>query len=54
VALSSALAGGIYPDGHFAPTGPVAKLTTDTFDSFIKEQVDAGKTAFVRWIASEG
>jgi len=42
---------GIYPDGHFEA---VTKLTQSNFDGFIKEQVDAGKTAFVRWIASEG
>ena len=32
----------------------VKKVTTDNVDGFIKEQVDAGKTLFVRWIASEG
>ena len=30
------------------------KVTTDNVDGFIKEQVDAGKTLFIRWIASEG
>ena len=42
---------GIYPDGHF---DHVTKLTTDNFDDFIKTNVDAGKTTFVRWIASAG
>jgi hypothetical protein len=51
LAIGALLAAGIYPDGHF---DTVTKLTTDNFDGFIKEQVDAGKTAFVRWIASEG
>lgn len=32
----------------------VKKVTTDNVDGFIKEQVDAGKTLFIRWIASEG
>ena len=44
-------AAGIYPDGHF---DYVTKCTQDTFDGYVKEQVDAGKTLFVRWIASEG
>jgi len=43
--------GGIYPDGHF---DRVTKLTVSTFDDEVKENVDAGKTFFVRWIASEG
>jgi hypothetical protein len=42
---------GIYPDGHF---DHVTKLTTSNFEGFIKENTDAGKTTFVRWIASEG
>ena len=29
-------------------------LTTKNFEPFIKENVDAGKTVFVRWIASAG
>ena len=29
-------------------------LTPDNFNDWIKTEVDAGKTAFVRWIASEG
>jgi hypothetical protein len=50
VLLTTALLG-IYPDGHF---DTVTKLTTDNFDDFIKTNVDAGKTTFVRWIASAG
>jgi hypothetical protein len=49
VALAASLA--IYPDGHF---DRVKKCTTDNFEGFVKEEVDAGKTLFVRWIASEG
>jgi len=29
-------------------------LNTDNFNDWIKGEVDAGRTAFVRWIASEG
>jgi len=41
----------IYPEGHF---DSVKELTTDNFDSWIQEQIDNGKTAMVRWIASPG
>lgn len=43
--------GGIYPDGHF---DRATELTADNADAFVKENVDAGKTVFIRWIASEG
>ena len=46
-----ALVAGIYPDGHW---NHATKLTTSNFESFITENVDAGKTAIVRWIASAG
>jgi len=42
---------GIYPDGHF---DSVTKVTTGNFEGLVKETVDAGKTLFVRWIASAG
>jgi len=42
---------GIYPSNHW---DSVTKLTTSNFEPFIKENVDAGKTLFVRWIASAG
>jgi len=51
VALTTALLSGIYEEGHF---DVVTKCKVDMFDGFVKEQVDAGKTLFVRWIASEG
>jgi len=50
-ALSAAVAAGIYPDGHWDYS---TELNTDNVDSFVKENVDAGKTVFIRWIASEG
>ena len=52
VALSGVSAAlGIYPDAHF---DHVTKLTTANFDSVVKAEVDAGRTFFVRWIASAG
>jgi hypothetical protein len=41
----------IYPDGHWTRS---TKMTVDTFDEVVKTEVDAGRTLFVRWIASEG
>jgi hypothetical protein len=41
----------IYPDDHW---NYATELTPDNGDEFIKSNVDAGKTVFVRWIASEG
>jgi len=49
--LAGALLGSIYPEGHF---DVVSKCKQETFEGFVKEQVDSGKTLFVRWIASEG
>jgi hypothetical protein len=45
------LATGIYPNGHW---DHATRLTEKNFEPFVKEQVDAGKTLFVRWIASAG
>jgi len=42
---------GIYPDGHWDRS---TELTTENADEFVKKNVDAGKTVFIRWIASEG
>jgi len=42
---------GIYPDGHW---DHATELSTDNADSFVKENVDKGKTVIIRWIASEG
>ena len=44
-------AAGIYPDDHFDYS---TKLTTDNFNAEVTAAVDAGKTMFVRFIASEG
>jgi len=51
VAFVATAAAGIYPDDHWSYA---TELTTDNADGFIKENIDAGKTVFVRWIASEG
>jgi len=54
--LASVSAGGggggdIYPDGHWTRSN---RMTTSNFDDIVKREVDAGKTLFVRWIASSG
>jgi hypothetical protein len=51
LALTATVLAGIYPSGHFDTS---TKLTEKNFDAHVKEQVDTGKTLFVRWIASEG
>ena len=44
--LVGAAVQGIYPDGHWKH---VTKVTEKNFEPFVKENVDAGKTLFVRW-----
>ena len=42
----------IYPAGHF---DTVTKITDkDHLDAVVQENIDAGRTLFVRWIASPG
>lgn len=41
----------IYPDNHWSLT---KKLTADSFETEVQSAIDAGKTMFVRFIASEG
>jgi len=41
----------IYPDDHWDYS---TKLTDENFDDTIKQTIDAGKTLFIRWIASAG
>jgi hypothetical protein len=45
------LVAGIYPPGHWDHS---KQLTKSNFDAYVKDNIDAGKTLFVRWIASEG
>ena len=49
--LASLLTAGIYPSDHW---NHATRLTQANFEPFVKEQVDAGKTLIVRWIASAG
>jgi len=51
LALGTVAHAGLYPDGHW---DRATELSTENADSFVKENVDAGKTVFIRWIASEG
>ena len=51
VALTIGAACAIYPDDHWTYS---KQLTSSNFDDYVKSQVDAGKTLFVRWIASAG
>jgi len=41
----------IHPEGHW---DRCTALTPENADGFVTENVDAGKTVIVRWIASEG
>jgi len=49
--MATLVSAGIYPDDHW---DKCTKVTNDNADEFVKTNVDAGKTVFVRWIASEG
>jgi len=49
--LTSVANAGIYPDDHWSFA---TSLDEKNADEFVKSNVDAGKTVFVRWIASEG
>jgi len=51
LAVLGAVFGSIYPDGHF---DVVTKCSQGMFKDYVKREVDAGRTLFVRWIASEG
>jgi hypothetical protein len=39
----------IYPEDHWNYS---AKLTKENFESTVQSEIDAGRTLFVRWIAS--
>jgi hypothetical protein len=49
--LATSASAAIFPDDHWTYS---TELTTENVDNFVKENVDAGKTVFVKWIASEG
>jgi len=48
----ASVAAAIFPESGIANYG--GKLTTSTADNFVQENVDAGRTVFIRFIASEG
>ncbi len=48
---SATLVSAIYPSDHWDYS---TQLTEANFDSTIQGHIDAGKTVFVRWIASAG
>jgi ABC-type sugar transport system substrate-binding protein len=48
-AASAGPGGGTYPPGV-----SYNKLTAETFNDFVEGAIADGKTAMVRWIASEG
>jgi hypothetical protein len=47
----AAMVNAIYPGDHWTYS---KKLTEDNFESTIQAEIDAGRTMFVRWIASSG
>jgi hypothetical protein len=49
--LSASVSAGIYPSDHWSYS---TKLTTEDYAEKISTEIQAGKTVFVRWIASEG
>jgi hypothetical protein len=49
--VAALMASSIYPEDHWTYS---TKITTDNFADTVKENVDAGRTLFVRWIASAG
>lgn len=52
LSMATAMAGGIYPDDHWSHS---SKITSQgDLDKLILENTAAGKTLFVRWIASAG
>ena len=53
LAISGIVSAGasIFPGDHW---NYVSALEKENADQLVKEAVDAGKTMFIRWIASEG
>jgi len=41
----------IYPDGHWDYS---KEMTVDNFKGHVLSEIEAGRTLFVRWIASPG
>lgn len=51
VGLLASLTGAIYPEDHWTKS---FKMTSDNFAGKVQEEIDAGKTLMVRFIASAG
>jgi hypothetical protein len=51
LAVTTTTVKAIYPDDHWSYS---KQLTEANFESTIQSEIDAGKTMFVRWIASPG
>lgn len=49
--LLAGVARAIYPDDHWSYS---TRLTESNFADKVQEEIDAGRTLFVRWIASPG
>ena len=41
----------LYPEDHWSHS---PRLTEANFESTVRSEIDAGRTLFVRWVASEG
>ena len=41
----------LYPEDHWSHS---TRLTEANFESTVRSEIDAGRTLFVRWVASEG
>jgi len=50
-AFQARAAGAMYESDHW---DNVIHLNEQNLDDVVKENVDAGKTLFIRWVASEG
>jgi len=50
-AVVAGTANSLFAEDHWTYS---TDLTADTADEFVKSNVDAGKTVFIKWIASEG
>jgi hypothetical protein len=51
LAVTTTTVKAIYPDDHWSYS---KQLTEANFETTIQSEIDAGKTMFVRWIASPG
>ena len=52
IGSNSGVVQAIYPDDHWSYSTQVT--SPEMFQGLIQDEIDAGKTLFVRWIASAG